>query len=216
MPAYRLAIFDFDGTLADSAEWGFGVMNDMARRHGYRVIDDAEREHLRGRPNHEVIQALGVPLWKLPFIVADFRRLAAENAAKIPLFPFAAAHLDRLRGAGVIVAIASSNSRSTIERILGDAAEHVVDFACGASLFGKAAKFHGLMRRHRVAPDQVVAVGDEERDVTAAREAGIASIAVSWGLARRPALEAAHPTAIVDEPAELERLILDGPAAAKP
>ncbi len=87
MPAYRLAIFDFDGTLADSAEWGFGVMNDMARRHGYRVIDDAEREHLRGRPNHEIIQALGVPLWKLPFIVADFRRLAAENAAKIPLFP---------------------------------------------------------------------------------------------------------------------------------
>ncbi len=72
------------------------------------------------------------------------------------------------------------------------------------------------MRRHRVAPEQVVAVGDEERDVTAAREAGIASIAVSWGLARRPALEAAHPTAIVDAPAELERLILDGPAAATP
>ena len=38
--AYDLAIFDFDGTLADSAEWMAGVFNDVAERYGYRRVGE--------------------------------------------------------------------------------------------------------------------------------------------------------------------------------
>ena len=39
---YQLAIFDFDGTLADSSDWFLRNFDDMADRFGFRRIADAE------------------------------------------------------------------------------------------------------------------------------------------------------------------------------
>jgi phosphoglycolate phosphatase len=36
---YALVIFDFDGTLADSADWFRGALNQIARRYGFREVD---------------------------------------------------------------------------------------------------------------------------------------------------------------------------------
>jgi phosphoglycolate phosphatase len=44
---YRLAIFDFDGTLADSFPFFVSVFNELAMRHRFRSIDLAEVERLR-------------------------------------------------------------------------------------------------------------------------------------------------------------------------
>jgi phosphoglycolate phosphatase len=208
MPPYRLAIFDFDGTLADSADWFFGMMNSVARRYRFREIDPSEREELRGRSSREVIQALGVPMWKLPLIVRHVRQRVAVEADRIPLFPWTPGLLERLAGAGVTVVIASSNTEPTMARILGPAAAHVAAFSGGASLFGKAAKFRALTKRFGVDPGEVAAIGDEGRDMEAAREAGVAGIAVTWGLARASALSAAGPAAMVDDAVALERLLL--------
>ena len=71
---YRLAIFDFDGTLADSLPWFRSVFNGVAQRYGFRALDDAEFEKLRGVGNREIIRRLGVPLWKMPMIAAHMRR----------------------------------------------------------------------------------------------------------------------------------------------
>ncbi|MGZ5882650.1 MAG: HAD hydrolase-like protein, partial [Xanthobacteraceae bacterium] len=57
---YKLVIFDFDGTLADSASWFLGILNDLARRHGFRSVTEAEIEMLRGRGNREIIRYLNV------------------------------------------------------------------------------------------------------------------------------------------------------------
>lgn len=213
MTGYRLAIFDFDGTLADSADWVFGIMNDVARRYGFREIGEEERETLRGRPNREVIRALGVPAWKLPLIATHMRDLVRQHADRIPLFPWAPPLLAELSAAGVTLVIASSNDRDSILRILGpETAAHVAAVDGGASLFGKAAKFRRLMREFGAAPSETVAIGDEQRDVEAAAQAGIASIAVTWGFATLPALTAAQPTALAADADELLRLLLAGRA----
>jgi phosphoglycolate phosphatase len=211
MTGWRLAIFDFDGTLADSADWVFGVMNDVARRYGFREIDAAEREALRGRPTREVIRALGVPAWKLPLIAAHMRSLARANADSISLFAWTPRLLAELSAAGLTLVIASSNDRDTILRILGpETAAHVSAVAGGASLFGKAAKFRRLMREFGVSSSGTVSIGDEQRDVEAARQAGIASIAVTWGFATPSALVAAKPTALAADADDLVRLVRAG------
>ncbi len=56
--SYDLAIFDFDGTLADTAEWMFGVLNALARRHRFPELNAADVEMLRGRTNREIISYL--------------------------------------------------------------------------------------------------------------------------------------------------------------
>ena len=82
---YRLAIFDFDGTLADSLPWFRSVFNSVATRYGFRALDDAEFEELRGMGNREIIRRVGVPLWKIPLIAAHMKRLMAEDIDGIAL-----------------------------------------------------------------------------------------------------------------------------------
>ena len=62
-------------------------------------------------------------------------------------------------------------------------------YECGASLFGKAAQFRKVLRaeRHRRARD-AICIGDEIRDLDAARAAGIAFGAVTWGYTAPEAL----------------------------
>jgi phosphoglycolate phosphatase len=65
-----------------------------------------------------------------------------------------------------------------------------------------------------VTPDACVLVGDSEVDVDTARDAGLISVAVSWGLRRRAVLEAARPDHLVDSPAALGALFDRVPARA--
>ncbi len=58
---HQLAIFDFDGTLADTLPWVRSVMNETARKFRFREVTDEEMEMLRGRPNREIVRYMRVP-----------------------------------------------------------------------------------------------------------------------------------------------------------
>ena len=98
---YELVIFDFDGTLADSAAWMMRAVNPMARRYGFKTVTNEEIEMLRGRSTREVIRYLGVSPWKLPLIARAGKKLMAADAHTIPLFPETARMLRALHAAGV-------------------------------------------------------------------------------------------------------------------
>lgn len=192
--AYKLAIFDFDGTLADSADWLKSVFNQVAIRYGFQQISDEDFAVLRGRDNRAIIRHLGVPAWKIPFIARHMRALAGRDASTIPLFAGSAELLRTLHGRGVIIAIVSSNTEENIRRILGpDNACLVAHYECGASIFGKASKFRRVLRQAGVVPKEAIAIGDETRDIEAAMQADIAAGAVAWGYATPELLKSRFP-----------------------
>jgi len=190
---YALAIFDLDGTLADSFPWFLRNVNDVADRFGFRRIGDSDVEELRHAGSREIIRRLEVPVWKLPGIARHMRRMKAADLHSIPLFAGASAMLHTLRDGGVTLALVSSDHEANARRQLGEAVGLFTHFDCGASLFGKAAKFRRVVRRAGLAPAQAISIGDEIRDIEAAREAGIACAAVTWGYAAPNALRARAP-----------------------
>ncbi|ANC91386.1 HAD family hydrolase [Azospirillum humicireducens] len=204
---YRLAIFDFDGTLADSFPWFIGVLNGVADRYGFNRVRRDEVEQLRGYDARQIMRHLRVANWKLPFIASHMRRLMARDIEGIRLFDGIPDMLRMLNGRGVTVAIVSSNSVENIRRILGpDAAGQVGHYGCGASLFGKAAKFRKILKMTGIPADRAIGIGDEVRDIDAARKVGIGCAAVAWGYARADALAARRPDRLlarVDEIAGL-------------
>jgi len=191
---YALAIFDLDGTLADSFPWFQRVFNGVADRYGFRRVAEHEVAALRGKGPRELLTHLDVPVWKLPLIAAHMRRLKSRHLDDIPLFFGAHEMLQSLAGAGVRLALVSSDHEANVRHQLGaETAALFAHYACGASLFGKTAKFRQVLKRSRVAPAQTIAIGDELRDIEAARAAGIACGAVAWGYADAAALRAQRP-----------------------
>jgi phosphoglycolate phosphatase len=197
LPKYKLVIFDLDGTLADSFPWFLRVVNDVAREFDFRQVDAGDVEALRRKGSSEILKFVGVPLWKLPMIATRMRVLKQSHLRDIPLFDGVPAMLKSLKNAGIVLALVSSDSEANARLQLGpDNAALFTHFACGASLFGKAAKFSRVVKQVNVSPRQAIAIGDEARDCEAARTAGIAFGAVTWGYADPDTLRALNPDEI--------------------
>ncbi len=201
---YRLVIFDFDGTLADSFGWFLDVFDEIADRFRFRRLDRDRIDHLRGLSTAELLRHHGVPLWKVPMIAAHARRLQGRNLEAITVFAGMEAVVSRLQGQGIHLALVTSNAHANVTRILApqtlSAFSHV---SCGASLLGKTAKFRAVLKAARVAPGDALAIGDELRDIEAARATGIAAGAVSWGYALPERLRREAPDHVFDQPQDI-------------
>lgn len=211
---YSLAIFDFDGTLADSLAWTRSIMNQVARRFRFKQLTDDEFIMLRSWETGAIIRYLGAPTWKMPFIAAHVRRLAGRDAHAIPLFAGAGRLLQTLHDGGVVLAIVSSNSEDTIRRILTpENAALISYYECGASIFGKGSKLRRVIRRSGFARDAIICIGDESRDIEAAASQRLASGAVTWGYAAAERLRAHGPTLVFDSMEEMAFVVLHAPIA---
>jgi phosphoglycolate phosphatase len=211
MPRYRLAVFDFDGTLADSFPWFLDVVNQVADRFRFRRIEDAEVETLRGWHARQIIEHLGMPAWKLPLVARDMRRRMAADIGRISLFPGAEEMLRRLAERGVALAIVTSNSAENVRRVLGPRnAALIRHYGCGASIFGKRPKLRRVLRESGVAPAEAICIGDELRDLHAARAERLAFGAVGGGYTALPALAAHAPEALFTRAEEISELLAPG------
>ena len=116
---YALAIFDLDGTLADSLPWFRQHVNDVADRFRFRRIAEADIAPLRRMGPREILEHLGVPRWKVPMIARHMRRLKAAHIGDIPLFPGVDAMLRAVKDGGVRLALVSSDHEANARRQLG-------------------------------------------------------------------------------------------------
>lgn len=210
-PGPGLVVLDFDGTLADSFAWFCSVLNGVADRYRFRRVEAHEVEELRLQGARAIVAHLGIPRWKLPLIARHMHALAARDAAQIALFPGVPAMLDAVAEAGVPLAILSSNRADTVRRVLGpDSAARIGTYACGASIFGKARRLWALLARTGVPPHRALCIGDEIRDLEAARALGCPFGAVAWGYTDPRALASLGPEHLFSEPGEIARLAAGG------
>lgn len=208
----RLAIFDFDGTLADTFPFFVGIFNELALHHGFRTVAPDEIPALRQLAVREIMRHLELPLWKLPVVTRSFLARMKAQTTGIHLFPGIDAALASLAASGTQLAIVSSNSTGNIRHVLGARnMELVSQFECGATLFGKAARLKKVLKRSGVAAADAIYVGDQSTDFEAASAAGIPFGAVAWGYADPAALRRLSPQREFVQVRELERLGL-GPA----
>jgi len=83
---YKLAIFDFDGTLANTFPFFVESFNTLAEKYRFRKVSHAETEALRGESARSIIKHVGLPMWKVPFVGAHFKKLMAASIHRIQPF----------------------------------------------------------------------------------------------------------------------------------
>ena len=205
----KLAIFDFDGTIADSMAQVVLAYNEAAPELRLPPLGAEDLARLRTLSPMQALAALHVPLWKVPGMMVSVRKRLAERVPLLQPFPGVASAIAALRDAGCRLAIVSSNSQPNIESFLARHEIHGFDpLSCDVGMFGKAKRLRALLAQLKVAPQQACYVGDEIRDVEAASAARIASVAVSWGYSERSALQAAGPHHLVDSSEQLVAAVL--------
>jgi phosphoglycolate phosphatase len=191
---YKLVIFDFDGTLADSFPWFCRILNDVADRFRFKRTEPHEIDVLRTMSARDLMRHFGIPAWKMPFIAHHIRKRKSLELGETRLFGGVDRMLRELSDAGITLALVTSNSEANARAILGESADLIRIYECGVSMFGKGARFRKVLRRSRIAPNDTISIGDEIRDLEAAQKQGIAFGAVTWGYTTAEALVARSPS----------------------
>lgn len=194
---YQLVIFDFDGTLANSFPWFIRMVNRVAERYRFKQIAQHEVETLRSYSARQLIEYLGIPLWKIPMIALHIRRMLAQDRDEVTTFEGVDDVLAQLSQAGITLALVTSNSYDNVRHVLGEENLALVTYLeCSVSLFGKRSRYRKILKQSGVHPSQVLSIGDEIRDMEASAQEQIPFGAVAWGFTHIDALQAHTPAEV--------------------
>lgn len=209
-PEYKLLIFDWDGTLANSIGRIVESMHVASDRAGFARRDDFAVKGIIGLGLPEAIRSL-YPEIDDEGLMA-FRQYYADHyialeAEPSPLFDGVADTLDAFRAEGYHLAVATGKARRGLDRVLGAHGwQDYFDVTRAAD--ETASKPHPLMLEQilahcEVRPEQALMVGDSSFDLQMARNAGMGSVAVSYGAQTIEALRAFEPRLTIDRFPEL-------------
>lgn len=105
------------------------------------------------------------------------------------------------------VIILSSNTEETIQRLFEKNKFPDVEIISDSSLFGKDKVIKRSLKKHSLAPEEAVYIGDEIRDVEACKRANIEMIAVAWGYNSEKALRKAGASEVARSPEEILKFV---------
>ena len=141
----------------------------------------------------------------LPFLLKKGKQLLTQDIKNISLCKPDIFHtIGRLREMGIKTAIITTNSKTNVKLFLEAHNVDVFDLIISAAMFGKESKMKRIVKKEKeIDLDKFLYVGDEIRDITAARNAGMDIASVGWGYNTVESLKKHNPDYIIFEPSEL-------------
>jgi phosphoglycolate phosphatase len=171
-------------------------------------FNDEDIMRLRGFTAFHVVRELRIRPWRLPWLLVRGRALMRRQIDAVVVFDGIPEVLQHLQASGVKMYIMSSNSPGNIRKLLrGHGLDGYFERVYGnVGLFGKAKMLRRVIARNGIDLSTAYYVGDEGRDVEAAKRVGVHSVAVAWGFNNAELLERHHPYAVVASPSGLSQL----------
>ncbi len=204
-PRYELIIFDWDGTLMDSAAKIVRCFQSAARDAGVAVPPDQEIRNIIGLGLKESLDALlpsADETTRLHVVECYRRHFIHLDTTHTPLFPGVIEGLSALSESGFRLAIATGKARRGLDRVLRDSA--VSHYFCATRCADEAQSkphpqmLYDLLGFTDVIPDRALMVGDTTYDLQMAFAAAMGSVAVTYGAHERERLLLHSPLACVD------------------
>lgn len=184
---FELVVFDWDGTLMDSAAAIVAAIQEACRDLDIEPPSEAAARHVIGLGLHDALSSA------LPEVApADYPRVAERyryhylsRDQDLGLFPGALDLIRTLYERRVLLGVATGKSRLGLDRALQTTGLEPYFHAtrCADECFSKPhpAMLNEIMDLLGIAPAQTLMVGDTTHDLQMARNAGTASLAVGFG-----------------------------------
>ncbi len=198
-------IFDFDGTLVDSFDAVIQRFNLLAGEFNFRYIDDHEIDDLKNLTSKELIKHLKIPAYKIPKVILKARALMRGEITKLPAFVNLREVIEKIYGMGIGLGILTSNSSENVNQWLKcNNLQNLFHFIhIESSYFGKKRILRKIIKNYHMDYSRTFYVGDETRDIEAAKASNINSIAVTWGFNSEAVLLQHQPHFIARKPEDI-------------
>lgn len=207
--SYRLLVFDWDGTIIDSAAAIVDCIVEAARDSGLALPTRERASHTIGLGLHDALRLAvpDLPAERIPEFVANYRRHFLARQDTMQLFAGMRELLDGLSKTHVL-AIATGKSRRGLERAL-EAGELKALFTASRCADETNPKPHPamlleLMTELNFSPGETLMIGDTSHDLQMARAAGVDALAVTYGAHDEAGLRACGPLGCISTVRELD------------
>lgn len=211
MKPYKLVIFDWDGTLMDSAAKIISCMQWAARNANLPVPSPQAVSSIIGISLEKAIQILMdlSPGPELDAMVAGYKQAYVESdSTPCLLFPGVTSMLASLQANGVQLAVATGKARRGLDRAWRNTDTghffSVSRTADDAASKPSSEMLEQLLLETGIAVEDAVMIGDTTYDMQMAEHIGMDRIGVSYGVHAQVELEKHHPVAIVHSVFELD------------
>ena len=210
-------IFDFDGTLVDSFRTAIEKLNLLADEFKFRKISSDEINGLRDLTSRELVKYLEIPLYKIPRVLRHARKHMYNEMQTLSPFTNLPEILQKLHDMKIPLGILTSNSSKNVTRWLErNRMECFFNFVhIESSYFGKKRILRKILKTYKMDKSQTFYIGDETRDIEAAKESGICSVAVTWGFNSEKILTQYQPHYIVRRPEDILAILPITPQDAR-
>lgn len=204
-------IFDFDGTIADtlpSSQKVRELFNELAEKLGFKKkITLADVERFRENSLYDIIKELKIPFFKLPFIIQTVnKQLRKDLLVSEPILGMEDALLT-LKKIGFSLNIITSTRVEVVKDFLKRNKLDIFDHIHSQrNLFGKDKTIKAFLKKQGIPAEQAIYIGDEIRDIQAAKKSDIKIASVLWGFNNRKGLEKYLPDFIIETPNQLSKL----------
>ena len=211
---YPLLVFDWDGTLFDSAAVIAEGIQNAARDMALPVPDRRTASHVIGLGlNDSLRHAMPMlPPGRYQEFLALYRRYFLEREDTLSLFPGVKELLTELKERGYQLAVATGKPRRGLDRALQSSAIGALFDAtrCGDETQPKPhpAMLLELMNQLQSRASDMLMIGDTSHDLGMAKSAGVDAVAVSYGAHPEDSLLPFAPRACVSSVVELRQWLM--------
>jgi phosphoglycolate phosphatase len=206
---YRLLVFDWDGTIIDSAATIVECIREASRELGLEVPERSRASHVIGLGLHDAMRIAvpGLPAQRYPEFVASYRRHFLAREDSMQLFDGMRELLGGLSKKHLL-AIATGKGRRGLDRAL-DSSKLKPYFAASRCADETNPKPHPamlveIMEELSISKSESLMVGDTSHDMEMARAAGVDALAVTYGAHPEEGLRACAPLRCFSTVTELQ------------
>lgn len=206
----QVIVFDFDGVIADSLESIIEISSKLIDRYNHKKKIPKEKAItlMRTKKLQEIFKELGISSIKIFFAIRKIRSELNKEIEYLKPIKGIKRVLREMKKRNFKLGILTSNSKNNVKEFLRKNNLELFDFIYSeASLFNKNKVINHLLKKQKLKREEVVFIGDETRDIEAAKKAKIKIIAVSWGYNSKKLLAKEKPDFLVDKPSEIVKIV---------
>lgn len=200
----KVILFNFNGTITSTKFLAIDMYNEIAEKQGYKKISEEHVPYLSALSIRNRCKVLNLPLYKMPLVGIAIKRRSQQYIPNLKPVSGMKETLSLLKQEGYKIGFTTSNNQVVMNEFLTNHSINIFDYShFSFSPLSKSKDISSFLKKYNLKKENVVYVGDELRDIKAAKKNGLFCIAVSWGFDSVELLNTGRADKVITQPKEI-------------